>query len=56
LSFGLGGVGAAVLGEIADRTSIGFVYQLCSFLPVIGLLTYFLPNVRQPPVTISNAG
>jgi MFS transporter, FSR family, fosmidomycin resistance protein len=55
LSFGLGGVGAAVLGEIADRTSIGFVYQLCAFLPVIGLLTYFLPNVRQPQVTVSNA-
>ncbi|HLH50785.1 MAG TPA: MFS transporter [Roseiarcus sp.] len=46
LSFGLGGIGAAVLGEIADWTSIGFVYKICAFLPAIGLLTYFLPDVR----------
>jgi MFS transporter, FSR family, fosmidomycin resistance protein len=47
LSFGLGGIGAAVLGELADWTSIGFVYQVCAFLPAIGLLTYFLPNIRS---------
>jgi MFS transporter, FSR family, fosmidomycin resistance protein len=47
LSFGLGGVGAAVLGELADWTSIGFVYQVCAFLPAIGLLTYFLPNIKS---------
>ena len=47
LSFGFGGIGAAVLGEIADQTSIGFVYKLCSFLPLIGLLTAFLPNLRK---------
>jgi FSR family fosmidomycin resistance protein-like MFS transporter len=46
LSFGLGGIGAAVLGEVADWTSIGFVYQICAYLPAIGLLTYFLPDIR----------
>jgi MFS transporter, FSR family, fosmidomycin resistance protein len=46
LAFGLGGIGAAVLGELADWTSISFVYQLCAFLPAIGLLTVFLPNLR----------
>ncbi|MDX7953221.1 MFS transporter [Lichenihabitans sp. Uapishka_5] len=43
LAFGTGGLGAAVLGEVADHTSIGFVYKLCSFLPMIGLLTWFIP-------------
>jgi FSR family fosmidomycin resistance protein-like MFS transporter len=47
LAFGLGGIGAAVLGELADWTSIGFVYQLCAFLPAIGLLTMFLPDLRS---------
>ena len=47
-SFGLGGLGAAALGRIADATSITTVYQVCSFLPLIGLLTAFLPNVEQP--------
>ena len=46
LAFGLGGLGAAILGELADETSIRFVYQVCSFLPVIGLLTAFLPNIE----------
>ena len=45
LAFGMGGIASAVLGEIADRTSIEFVFLLCSFLPLIGLLTYFLPRV-----------
>ena len=45
-SFGLGGLGAAALGRIADATGIEFVYQVCSFLPVIGLLTAFLPNIE----------
>jgi FSR family fosmidomycin resistance protein-like MFS transporter len=48
LSFGLGGLGAAALGELADRTSMDFVYRVCSFLPAIGLLTYFLPDVEKP--------
>ena len=47
LAFGMGGVGAAVLGEIADWTSIEFVYHICSYLPLIGLLTVFLPNVEE---------
>lgn len=46
LAFGMGGLGAAVLGEIADMTSIGYVYQICSFLPLIGLVTWFLPNIE----------
>jgi len=46
LSFGLGGLGAAALGLVADHTSLTFVYRLCAYLPAIGLLTYFLPDVR----------
>ena len=46
LSFGLGGIGAALLGLLADHTSLTFVYQICAFLPAIGLLTYFLPDVH----------
>ena len=47
LSFGLGGVGAAALGKLADATSIDFVYQVCAFLPLIGLLTVFLPDIGR---------
>ena len=47
LAFGMGGIGAAVLGKLADQTSIGFVYQVCAFLPAIGLLTAFLPNIEN---------
>jgi MFS transporter, FSR family, fosmidomycin resistance protein len=46
-AFGMGGIGAAVLGQLADRTSIGFVYQVCAFLPAIGLLTALLPNLER---------
>jgi FSR family fosmidomycin resistance protein-like MFS transporter len=46
LGFGMGGLGAAVLGQLADATSIAFVYEVCAFLPAIGLLAAFLPNVR----------
>jgi len=49
LSFGLAGVGAAALGKLADATSIDFVYQVCAFLPLIGLLTVFLPDIGRPP-------
>jgi FSR family fosmidomycin resistance protein-like MFS transporter len=48
LSFGLGGIGAAVLGKIADAWGIDTVYHLCSFLPLIGLLAYFLPDLHSP--------
>ena len=46
LAFGMGGLGAAILGEIADWTSIGYIYKICSFLPLIGLVTWFLPNIE----------
>ncbi len=46
LAFGMGGIGAALMGKLADATSIEFVYRVCSFLPVIGLLTAFLPNLE----------
>ncbi|MEX3813552.1 MFS transporter [Paraburkholderia sp. BR13439] len=49
-AFGLGGVGAAVLGQLADATSIGFVYKVCSFLPLIGVLTVLLPDVEEKRV------
>jgi len=45
LAFGMGGIGAAVLGEVADLTSIGVVFKLCAFLPAIGLVTWLLPNL-----------
>jgi MFS transporter, FSR family, fosmidomycin resistance protein len=43
-AFGMGGIGAAVLGHLADATSIDYVYKLCSFLPLIGMLAVFLPR------------
>jgi FSR family fosmidomycin resistance protein-like MFS transporter len=46
-AFGMGGLGAAVLGRLADASSIEFVYRLCAFLPVIGLLAMFLPEVEH---------
>ena len=45
-AFGAGGLGAALLGQLADATSIGLVFAVCSFLPAIGLLTWFLPNIE----------
>jgi FSR family fosmidomycin resistance protein-like MFS transporter len=53
LAFGVAGIGAALLGRLADATSITFVYQLCAYLPAIGLLTAFLPNLERagsPPL------
>jgi len=47
VAFGMGGLGAAALGWLADMTSIEFVFRVCSFLPAIGLLTVFLPNLKQ---------
>ena len=44
LCFGLGGVGAALLGMLADMTSLNFVYHVCAFLPAVGLLGGFLPT------------
>jgi MFS transporter, FSR family, fosmidomycin resistance protein len=47
VAFGIGGLGAAVLGEVADHTGIAFVYQVCAFLPAIGLLAVFLPKMPK---------
>jgi len=47
LAFGMGGIGAALLGRLADATSIVFVYQVCAFLPLIGLLAGFLPDLEK---------
>lgn len=46
-AFGMGGLGAAVLGLVADRTSIELVYQICAYLPLLGILTAFLPDNRH---------
>jgi FSR family fosmidomycin resistance protein-like MFS transporter len=48
LAFGLGGIGSAVLGVLADRHGIPFVFAICSYLPLIGLLTALLPNIERP--------
>lgn len=47
MSFGMAGIGAAVLGRVADAYGIATVYHLCSFLPLLGLLAVFLPNIRE---------
>ena len=49
-AFGMGGIGSAVLGALADRTSIHFVYEVCAYLPLIGLLTGFLPDIGRKRV------
>ncbi|GAA4185211.1 MULTISPECIES: MFS transporter [Sphingobacterium] len=48
-AFGMGGIGSAVLGWQADHTSIEFIYHLCSYLPLIGVVAYFLPNLQKTP-------
>jgi len=45
-AFGMGGIGSALLGNLADKTNILYVFHLCSFLPLIGILTGFLPNIE----------
>jgi FSR family fosmidomycin resistance protein-like MFS transporter len=47
LAFGLGGIGAALLGALADHTSLGLVFDLCSTLPALGLLAVLLPETRE---------
>jgi FSR family fosmidomycin resistance protein-like MFS transporter len=47
-AFGMGGIGAAVLGALADMTSITFVYRVCAFLPLLGIFTVLLPNLEPP--------
>lgn len=46
LAFGMGGLGSAVLGKLADTTSIEYVFKICAFLPLIGVLTSLLPNIE----------
>jgi len=46
-AFGFGGLGAALLGRVADGMGIDFVYQVCAYLPAIGLLSVFLPNLKK---------
>ena len=46
-AFGMGALGSALLGILADHTSIQFVYKICSFLPIIGAICYFLPNLKK---------
>jgi len=47
LAFGMGGLGAAILGYVADKKGIEEVYQICAFLPLLGILTAFLPNIER---------
>ena len=54
-AFGVAGLGAAVLGELADLTNINFVYFVCSFLPAVGLLTAFLPNLERSKLQTAKA-
>jgi FSR family fosmidomycin resistance protein-like MFS transporter len=46
LVFGIAGVGSALLGRLADHTGIDHVYRICSYLPLLGLLTIFLPDLN----------
>ena len=46
-AFGMGGLGSAVLGYLADQTSIEYVYNICAYLPLIGVIAYFLPNLKK---------
>ncbi|OEZ55838.1 MFS transporter [Duganella sp. HH105] len=48
LMFGVSGIGAAAMGHIADVAGIAYVYKLCSFLPLLGILTVLLPHIEQP--------
>ncbi|CDG82190.1 fosmidomycin resistance protein [Janthinobacterium agaricidamnosum NBRC 102515 = DSM 9628] len=48
LMFGVSGIGAAAMGHLADVAGIGYVYKLCSFLPLLGILTVLLPHIEQP--------
>jgi FSR family fosmidomycin resistance protein-like MFS transporter len=43
----MGGIGSAFLGWLADRTSIEYVFKMCAFLPLIGIITGLLPNIEH---------
>jgi FSR family fosmidomycin resistance protein-like MFS transporter len=51
-AFGMAGIGAAVLGKLADRYGIEFVYHLCAYLPLLGVLTAFLPELGRPDMPV----
>jgi hypothetical protein len=51
-AFGMAGIGSAVLGRLADYTSIEFVFRVCAFLPLLGLLTGFLPDRKSQPASL----
>jgi len=51
-AFGMGGIGAALLGKLVDLTNLNYVYHVCSFLPAIGILTAFLPNLEPAKTTV----
>lgn len=51
-AFGMGGLGSAILGWWADQTSITYIYFVCSYLPLIGVIAYFLPNMQKINYTI----
>ncbi|MEP6928757.1 MAG: MFS transporter, partial [Flavobacterium sp.] len=46
-AFGMGGLGSAILGKLADLTSISYIFKICAFLPLIGLAAGFLPNIEN---------
>ena len=46
-AFGIGGIGAAVLGGVADRYGIEFVFRICAYLPLLGMVAAFLPNIEH---------
>jgi len=54
LAFGMGGVGAAVLGHLADAQGIEFVYRICAYLPLLGMFAALLPKIHTPHRTASN--
>ncbi|WP_321480041.1 MFS transporter [uncultured Bacteroides sp.] len=47
LAFGIAGVASAIMGKIADSHGIEYVYQMCAYMPLLGLITYFLPNIKS---------
>ncbi len=51
-AFGMGGLGSALLGNLADHTSIDYVYQICAFLPLIGMIAVFLPNLKKKKIVV----
>jgi FSR family fosmidomycin resistance protein-like MFS transporter len=50
-AFGIAGIGSALLGNLADHTSIEYVFNICAFLPLLGIITGFLPNIKSPKRT-----